>query len=60
MGGTGSEVATAVDEISEETLAAYRAAPRFVEEHANLELAAIPGGYGRRQLFELVQNGADG
>jgi superfamily II DNA or RNA helicase len=56
---TASKVAEAIEEISSETLAAYKAAPRFVEEHANLERAAIEGGYGRRQLFELVQNGAD-
>jgi superfamily II DNA or RNA helicase len=58
-GGTDSDVAQTIETISAETLAAYREAPRFVEEHANLERAAIEGGYGRRQLFELVQNGAD-
>jgi hypothetical protein len=58
-GGGGSEIARAVESYSAETLAAYREAPRFVEEHANLERAAVEGGYGRRQLFELVQNGAD-
>src|SRR4051794_38257860 len=58
-GGLDSEIARAVEQYSHETLAAYREAPRFVEEHANLERAAIEGGYGRRQLFELVQNGAD-
>src|SRR4051812_24413955 len=51
----GREVAT----VSEQTLNAYREAPRLVEEHHNLELAAVEGGYGRRQLFELIQNGAD-
>jgi superfamily II DNA or RNA helicase len=58
-GGLDSEIAKAVEQYSSETLAAYREAPRFVEEHANLERAAVEGGYGRRQLFELVQNGAD-
>ena len=28
-------------------------------EHVNMERAAVEGGYGRRQLFELIQNGAD-
>src|SRR3954471_14800175 len=51
----GREVAT----VSEQTINAYREAPRLVEEHANLERAAVEGGYGRRQLFELIQNGAD-
>ncbi len=55
--GRDSEIAKAVEQYSSETLAAYREAPRFVEEHANLERAAVEGGYGRRQLFELVQNG---
>lgn len=57
--GQDSPVGRAIETISAETLAAYRAAPRFVEEHTNLERAATEGGYGRRQLFELVQNGAD-
>lgn len=58
-GQVDSDVAAAIEQISRETLAAYREAPGFVEEHANLERAAIEGGYGTRQLFELVQNGAD-
>jgi superfamily II DNA or RNA helicase len=57
--GTTSRIATAVDRLSTEILAAYEKAPRLVEEHTNLERAAIEGGYGRRQLFELIQNGAD-
>lgn len=48
-----------MEQYTAETLAAYREAPRFVEEHANLERAAIEGGYARRQLFELIQNGSD-
>lgn len=58
-GRLDSEIANSVEAYSREILAAYREAPRLVEEHANLERAAIEGGYGRRQLFELVQNGAD-
>src|SRR5699024_1811129 len=30
-----------------------------VEEDAQQELAAAEGGYGRKQIHELVQNGAD-
>src|SRR5690242_8336760 len=48
-----------VRDLSESALSAYRADPRLVEEHANLELDMAQGGYGRRQLFELIQNGAD-
>src|SRR6476646_3959017 len=58
-GGNDSEIAKAVERYSRERLAAYREAPRDIEEHANLERASVEGGYGRRQLFELVQNGAD-
>ena len=40
-------------------LNAYREQPKLVEEHANIERATAQGGYGRRQIYELVQNGAD-
>lgn len=45
--------------MSERWLRVYRDQPLAVEEHANIELAAAEGGYGRRQLYELIQNGAD-
>lgn len=48
-----------VGELTESCLASYRVNPRLVEEHANLELDITLGGYGKRQLFELIQNGAD-
>lgn len=48
-----------VQEVSNQQLAAYKANPTLVDEHANLERAMRQGSYGRRQLFELVQNGAD-
>lgn len=38
---------------------AYRANPKLIEEHAGLEEEAGTGGYGKRQVFELVQNGTD-
>src|SRR3954470_4186400 len=57
--GPESIIGREVTTVSEQTLAAYREAPRLVEEHHNLELAAVEGGYGRRQLYELIQNGAD-
>lgn len=40
-------------------LAAYRAKPIFIREHANQEESFRTGGYGDRQLLELVQNAAD-
>jgi superfamily II DNA or RNA helicase len=44
---------------SERCLAAYRAKPSLVREHANIERSTAQGGYGHRQLYELIQNGAD-
>ena len=41
------------------TLRAYREQPNLVTEHANIEHDTAHGGYAHRQLYELVQNGAD-
>lgn len=41
------------------TLKAYRAQPHLVTEHANQEYDTAHGGYAHRQLYELIQNGAD-
>ena len=41
------------------TLNAYREQPQLVTEHANQEHDTAHGGYAHRQLYELVQNGAD-
>jgi superfamily II DNA or RNA helicase len=57
--GPESEVGLTVTTVREQTLGAYRAAPKLVDEHANIEQRAVEGGYGRRQLYELIQNGAD-
>lgn len=57
--GPDDEVGRHVVEFSDRCLRAYRENPALVEEHANGELAQKEGGYGRRQLFELIQNGAD-
>ena len=40
-------------------LAAYREQPMRVESDANIETTIFEGGYGRKQIFELVQNAAD-
>lgn len=48
-----------VVEESARSIDAYRAKPSLVREHANIERATAQGGYGHRQLYELVQNGAD-
>jgi len=44
---------------TDEALASYAADPLLVQEHANKELGTAQGGYGRRQIYELVQNAAD-
>lgn len=54
-----SEIARHVLIESQKTLEAYRVKSLLVLEHANIERATAQGGYGRRQLYELVQNGAD-
>lgn len=37
----------------------YKSNHRLIKEHANQEIAAAEGAYGRRQVFELIQNAAD-
>ena len=52
-------VTECVRRISQRALNAYKANSTLVEEHANLERAMAQGSYGHRQIYELVQNGAD-
>ena len=44
---------------SARVLETYRIDPGLVQEHANGERSITQGGYGDRQLFELVQNASD-
>lgn len=44
---------------SRRVLETYRVDHRLIEEHANGERRIHQGGYGDRQIYELVQNGAD-
>ena len=48
-----------IEELNRRCLAAYNENPALVEEHANAERIQTEGGYGRRQVWELIQNGAD-
>ena len=57
--GLNGELSTYITEESEKTLKAYREQPILVDEHARQEEDTAFGGYAHRQLFELVQNGAD-
>jgi superfamily II DNA or RNA helicase len=52
-------LATVVREQSEENLRVYATSPTRVDEDAGQEMNLAHGGYGKRQLLELVQNGAD-
>jgi hypothetical protein len=38
---------------------AYRQVPSLIKEHHGIEQTVLAGGYGYRQIIELVQNGAD-
>ena len=57
--GTDSALSRFVAAETESALNAYRAKPDLVREHANIEAAISQGGYGRKQLNELIQNAAD-
>lgn len=54
-----SDITDAVEELGSRCLAAYAANPYLIEEHIGTERSIAEGGYGRRQIYELVQNGAD-
>ncbi|MGY1669436.1 DEAD/DEAH box helicase [Geodermatophilus sp. SYSU D00710] len=57
--GADGEVGRAVITEASQCLAAYRAKPNLVEQDAGIEISNVEGGYGRKQLHELLQNGAD-
>ncbi len=59
QGANTGELHAYIAEESNRTLEAYRAQPNLVAEHSNHEEDTARGGYAGRQLFELVQNGAD-
>jgi superfamily II DNA or RNA helicase len=52
-------VIKAVIDQSTRVLQTYAVDPGLIPEHANGERRITQGGYGDRQLFELVQNAAD-
>ncbi|WP_055690288.1 DEAD/DEAH box helicase [Streptomyces prasinus] len=56
---SSSSVIQTVLEQSTRVLQTYSVDPGLVAEHANGERRITQGGYGDRQLFELVQNAAD-
>ncbi|MFF1962621.1 DEAD/DEAH box helicase [Streptomyces sp. NPDC058232] len=59
MSASPPPVTPTVIEQSARVLQTYEVDPGLVPEHANGERRITQGGYGDRQLFELVQNAAD-
>lgn len=59
MTSTEFDVLGKVDELSRLALRTYQVNPGRIEEDANGERRIHQGGYGDRQIFELVQNAAD-
>ena len=57
--GLASPLSQFVAAETESALNAYRARPDLIREHSNIEAAISQGGYGRKQLNELIQNAAD-
>lgn len=48
-----------INQLRESRLRAYQESPGDIKEHRRIEEVVIAGGYGYRQVLELVQNGAD-
>ena len=48
-----------LDELNDKRLCSYEADPGLLKEHFGIEETVLAGGYGYRQILELVQNGAD-
>lgn len=57
--GKGFPLHRALEVLNAQRLASYRADPGLLTEHFGIEETVLAGGYGYRQILELVQNGAD-
>lgn len=57
--GPDSRLARILVDSNDRSLQSYESKPEWVEEHAHIEESIAEGGYGHRQVYELVQNGAD-
>lgn len=53
------DIADLIEAKRQSRLDAYRVARSDIREHAGIEETVLAGGYGYRQVLELVQNGAD-
>ena len=54
-----SELGKLIAKLSEARLRAYGEQRDDIREHFGIEQTVLAGGYGYRQVLELVQNGAD-
>ncbi|MEO3807959.1 DEAD/DEAH box helicase [Sphaerisporangium sp. B11E5] len=59
MSNDGPSVLDVVLQQTARVLETYRIDPGLIQEHVNGERRIKEGGYGDRQIYELVQNGAD-
>jgi len=57
--GTDSALARDLVDSNNRSVESYKFKPEWIEEHAHIEQSIAEGGYGHRQVYELVQNGAD-
>lgn len=48
-----------LERLNDKRQRSYEADPGLLKEHAGIEETVLAGGYGYRQVLELVQNGAD-
>lgn len=48
-----------LEQLNSKRLRSYDADPGLLKEHIGIEETVLAGGYGYRQILELVQNGAD-
>lgn len=55
----GSALARYLIDSNDRSIQSYASRPEWLEEHAHIEEGIAEGGYGHRQVYELVQNGAD-
>jgi superfamily II DNA or RNA helicase len=54
-----SHMKSFLEKLNAATLLAYQNRGRLIAEHHGIEETVLAGGYGYRQILELVQNGAD-
>ncbi|MCC7491190.1 MAG: DEAD/DEAH box helicase [Fimbriimonadaceae bacterium] len=59
MGDGTDRIAALIDDSRDGRLGAYERVPDDLSEHHGIEETVLAGGYGYRQVLELIQNAAD-